>query len=111
MALTKNAIKAVANEFRTRGQKLIELADAMEEQIDISSAKVAKTNGKKAIVSEARGKRRTQLHSFLEKVGPSSRTDILEGTSIPSGSLGALLSKFCVRDKKGLWQWKAEKAE
>jgi hypothetical protein len=50
--------------------------------------------------------RKQQVVSFLEKNGPSSRSDILSATSIPNGSLSNVLldTEAFEKNDDGLWQ-------
>lgn len=51
--------------------------------------------------------RKQQVAAFLEKNGPSTRSDILNATNIPNGSLSNVLLDTELFEKKtdGLWQF------
>jgi TolA-binding protein len=70
--------------------------------------RLANGHPSKAKSRESRGGRVSQLRKFIEKHGASSRTEILEGTGIPLGSIGALLRNNCKKTADRKWVWKGD---
>src|ERR1700734_2260537 len=63
-----------------------------------------KRRGRKAAAS-ANGTRKTQIHDWLRKNGPATRTEIIKGSGLPGGTVGGYLSseKDLFESRDGKW--------
>ncbi len=66
---------------------------------------VAKRKLAKARIPASSGGRKTEIHGWLKKNGPATRSEIIEGTKLPAGTISGYLSaeKELFENRDGKW--------
>jgi hypothetical protein len=100
-----SATRQMLDNVRKRIANLQKIEQLVLEEYGEESSNGTSTKAERKRKARTSGGRKTEIHSWLKKNGPATRTEIIEGTKLPAGTISGYLSaeKDLFESRDGKW--------